>query len=85
MIRRVAETKFLAKTWFLAIKEKPSFLKKLGFLPLKRNRVFKKNSVAVYSQPNNFKTFGMDSTEVIDEMMDIHLPIQKIFRKDSNG
>ena len=38
-------------------------------------------TVAVYSQPSHFKTFGMDSNEVIDNIMDIRLPIQKIFKK----
>jgi Uma2 family endonuclease len=38
-------------------------------------------TVAVYSQPSHFKTFGMDKTEMIDEVMDIRLPIQKIFRR----
>ncbi|RKZ49044.1 MAG: hypothetical protein DRR08_31285 [Candidatus Parabeggiatoa sp. nov. 2] len=37
-------------------------------------------TVAVYSQPSHYKTFVMDMTEVIDEVMDIRLPIQKIFR-----
>jgi len=36
-------------------------------------------AIAIYSQPSNFKTFGMNDTEVIDEIMDIHLPIQKVF------
>ncbi|MDM8561423.1 Uma2 family endonuclease [Candidatus Parabeggiatoa sp. HSG14] len=36
-------------------------------------------TVAVYSQPSHFKTFAMDMTEVIDEVMDIRLPIHKIF------
>jgi len=38
-------------------------------------------TVAVYSQPSHFRTFGTDTTEVIDEIMDIRLPIQKIFRR----
>ncbi|EDN69149.1 protein containing DUF820 [Beggiatoa sp. PS] len=38
-------------------------------------------TVAVYSQPNHFRTFGMDATEVFDDIMDIRLPIQKIFRR----
>lgn len=36
-------------------------------------------TVAVYSQPSHYKTFAMDMTEVIDEVMDIRLPIHKIF------
>ncbi|HIE02043.1 MAG TPA: Uma2 family endonuclease [Thiotrichaceae bacterium] len=36
-------------------------------------------AIAIYSQASNFKTFGMNDTEVIDEIMDIHLPIQKVF------
>jgi Uma2 family endonuclease len=36
-------------------------------------------AIAVYSQPNQFKTFGMNDTEVIDEVMDIQLPVQKVF------
>ncbi len=40
--------------------------------------------IDVYSQPNQHRTFDLNDTEVIDEVMDIHLPIQKIFRKRSN-
>ncbi len=36
-------------------------------------------TIAVYSKPNHFRTFGMDTSEIIDEIMDIRLPIQKIF------
>lgn len=35
--------------------------------------------VDVYSQPDQHKSFDMDDTEIIDEVMDIHLPIQKLF------
>jgi hypothetical protein len=37
-------------------------------------------TVAVYSQPNQRKSFDVErDTEVIDEVMDIRLPIQEIF------
>ena len=36
-------------------------------------------AVTVYSQPDHFKTFGMEATEIIDEIVNIHLPIQKVF------
>ncbi len=36
-------------------------------------------AITIYSQPSHFKTFGMETTEVIDEVLDIHLPIQKVF------
>jgi len=36
-------------------------------------------SVTVYASPHQFKTFGTDSTEIIDETVDIRLPIQKLF------
>ena len=35
--------------------------------------------VDVYSQPDKHKTFDMNDTEIFDEVMDIRLPIQKIF------
>ncbi len=38
-------------------------------------------TVAVYSQPSHFKTFNMDMNELIDEVLDIRLSVQKIFRK----
>jgi Uma2 family endonuclease len=38
-------------------------------------------SITVFSHPNRYKTFGTDATEIIDEVMDIHLPIQKVFRR----
>ena len=34
--------------------------------------------INVYSQAGK-RTFGIDSNEVFDEVMDIRLPIQKIF------
>ncbi|HDN26940.1 MAG TPA: Uma2 family endonuclease [Thioploca sp.] len=36
-------------------------------------------SIAVYSQPIRFKAFNMNDTDIIDEVLDIHLPIQKVF------
>jgi Uma2 family endonuclease len=36
-------------------------------------------AIAIYSQPNNFKTFGMNDTEMIDSVLDIHLAIQNVF------
>jgi Uma2 family endonuclease len=35
--------------------------------------------VHVYSEPNQHRTYDMNDTEVFDEVMDIHLPIQDIF------
>lgn len=35
--------------------------------------------VEVYSQLNQNKLFSMNDTKIIDEVMDIHLPIQRIF------
>lgn len=35
--------------------------------------------VHVYPQPDQHRTFDMDDTDIIDEIMDIRLPIQKIF------
>lgn len=37
--------------------------------------------INVYSQHGSRKTFDMNDTEVSDEVMDIQLPIQNIFRK----
>ena len=36
--------------------------------------------ISVYSQPKSYKTFDLNDTELVDEVMDIHLPIQKVFR-----
>ncbi|HIE02013.1 MAG TPA: Uma2 family endonuclease [Thiotrichaceae bacterium] len=36
-------------------------------------------TVTVYANMTDYKSFGTHESEVIDEMMDIHLPIQKIF------
>jgi Uma2 family endonuclease len=41
--------------------------------------------VHVYSQPNRHKTFDMNDTEIIDEIMDIRLPIQKVFLSHSEN
>ncbi len=35
--------------------------------------------IKVYSQQGAYKTFDMDDTEIVDEVLDIHLPIKKIF------
>jgi len=37
--------------------------------------------ISVYEKSGKFKNFDMSDTEVIDEVMDIHLPIQKVFGK----
>ncbi len=37
-------------------------------------------SVTVYSTPHQFRTFGTDAKEIVDDTLDIHLPIQKLFR-----
>ena len=42
------------------------------------------DEVRVFSQLQKYKTFDMNDTEVIDEVMDIRLPIQKMFRKRSS-
>jgi Uma2 family endonuclease len=36
-------------------------------------------SITVYSSPNDFNTFGTESTEIIDTKMDIHLTRENIF------
>ncbi len=36
-------------------------------------------TVTVYANMADYKSFGTHESEVIDEVMDIHLPIQKIF------
>jgi len=36
-------------------------------------------AIAIYSQPSTFITFGMNDTEMVDKVVDIHLPIQKVF------
>jgi Uma2 family endonuclease len=35
--------------------------------------------IKVYSQQGSYQTFDMNDTEIVDEVLDIHLPIQKIF------
>jgi len=37
-------------------------------------------SITIYSKPNVFKLFSTNDTEAIDDIMDIRLPIQKVFR-----
>ncbi|MEK8018073.1 MAG: Uma2 family endonuclease [Candidatus Parabeggiatoa sp.] len=37
-------------------------------------------SITIYSNPNVFKLFSTADTEAIDEIMEIRLPIQKVFR-----
>ena len=36
-------------------------------------------SITVYSAPNDFKTFGTETAEIIDTCIDIHLPRANIF------
>jgi len=37
--------------------------------------------IAVYSQPNHYKNFDVQhDTDLVDDVMDIHLPIAKMFR-----
>jgi Uma2 family endonuclease len=36
-------------------------------------------SVTVYSKPGDFVSFGTKEAKVVDEQMDIHLPLPKIF------
>ena len=40
--------------------------------------------VDVYSQPNQHRTFDMNDTEIVDEVIDIHLPIQRLFGRRFN-
>jgi Uma2 family endonuclease len=35
--------------------------------------------LAIYSQPDQHKTFDRNDSEIVDEVMDIHLPLVKIF------
>jgi len=37
--------------------------------------------VSVYQQPNQHKTFDLHDTEIVDEVLDIHIPIQPVFKK----
>jgi Uma2 family endonuclease len=41
-------------------------------------------AIDVYPQVDQHRTFDMNDTEVIDEIMDIHLPIAKVFKRPSN-
>jgi Uma2 family endonuclease len=41
-------------------------------------------TIRVFSQPQRFKNFDVNDTEVIDEVMDIRFPIQKLFDYPSN-
>ena len=38
-------------------------------------------SITVYPKPNQYKTFDINDDELVDNIMDIHLPIHKIFAK----
>jgi len=39
-----------------------------------------KKTVTIYSQPNQYKSFGIGcNTEIVDDVMDIHLSIQEMF------
>ncbi len=38
-------------------------------------------AIDIYSQPKQHRTFTINDTEVIDELLEIHLPIQKVFRR----
>ena len=38
-------------------------------------------SITIFSQPKQYKTFGTNTTEIVDEVMNIHLPLQKVFRR----
>jgi Uma2 family endonuclease len=42
-------------------------------------------AIDIYSQPKQHRTFTMNDTEVIDEPLDIHLPIQKLFKRRYNS
>jgi len=41
--------------------------------------------ISIYAKQGGFKNFDMRDTEVIDEVMDIHLPIQKVFGRRSKN
>ncbi len=36
--------------------------------------------VRVFSQPLSYKTFGVNDTEMVDELMNIHLPIHQVLK-----
>ncbi|OAD23950.1 hypothetical protein THIOM_000201 [Candidatus Thiomargarita nelsonii] len=37
------------------------------------------DEVRVFSQPRSYKSFDLNSTKIVDEVMDIHLPIANVF------
>jgi len=37
--------------------------------------------ISVYQQSNRHKTFDLNDTEIIDEILGIHIPIQQVFKK----
>jgi Uma2 family endonuclease len=41
--------------------------------------------ISIYAKQGGFINFDMRDTEVIDEVMDIHLPIQKVFGRRSKN
>ncbi|MDM8561700.1 Uma2 family endonuclease [Candidatus Parabeggiatoa sp. HSG14] len=41
--------------------------------------VLTNEATTIYSEPEHFKTFGTNDVEIIDEVMDIHLPNRAIF------
>jgi len=41
--------------------------------------------IHVYLKPNQHKTYDMSDIEVIDEVMDIHLPIQQVFKRPNKN
>ena len=38
-------------------------------------------AITVYSQPNHFNTYDMNDTEIVDNTVNIQLPINKVFRR----
>jgi hypothetical protein len=38
-------------------------------------------SITVYPKPSQHKTFDLNDNEIVDEVMDIRLPMQNIFGK----
>jgi Uma2 family endonuclease len=37
------------------------------------------DEVRVFSQPHSYKSFDLNHTEIVDEVMEIHLPIAEVF------
>jgi hypothetical protein len=37
------------------------------------------DEVRVFSQPRSYKSFDLNSTEIVDEVMEIQLPIASVF------